>query len=348
VEIGFLGLPKDEPHGLANSAQEYLNQLDGQKVVILGGTGFIGKWLTASLSAAIQDGLGTELVVVSRQRPKLWTDSIQDAQIPNVSFMKHDLSTTLPDQLLDTDQLIIASTPTSYVHGSLQNTPVDIAANSVSRALANLGETAGCRLRNVIHLSSGAVYRDAHIQSRKVDETDSVFTWSSDAYVRAKIGLEETLRNLHNNNSNIHYSNLRLFAFYGPGLPLDAHFAVGNFMRDVLRNTEIQIKGHPATTRSYLHVSDLCRVLLRFMVLPVNCEVNVGSDYPREMLSMAIEMARLFDLPKPHVTRAGLSTSPTYYVPRTDLAQSHIGKFELKEFEVGLREWKEWLNIESR
>jgi nucleoside-diphosphate-sugar epimerase len=348
MEIGLLGLPKCELSELANSVRDYLSQLDGQRVVILGGTGFIGKWFTATLSCAIQDGLDTELVVVSRQQPRLSIKSLQDARVPNVTFVKQDLSTTVPDQLLDTDQLIIAATPTSYVHGSLSNAPVDRTANSISRALANFEKSSSFRLRNIVHLSSGAVYRDSHIQSRKVDETDSVLTQSSDAYVRAKIRLEESLRSVHNKNRNVSFSNLRLFAFYGPGLPLDAHFALGNFMHDVLRNAAIQIKGHPSTTRSYLHISDLCRVLVQFMVLPLNCEVNVGSDYPREMISVATEMARVFGLPKPQKSDVGLSAMPTYYVPNTNLAQSHIGKFELKEFDQGLGEWKEWLEIDSR
>ncbi len=346
MEIGFLGLPKCEPNEVANSVRECLDKLDGQKVVILGGTGFIGRWLTASLGSAIQDGLDAELVVVSRQQPRLWRDTLRGARMPNVRFVEHDLAKSVPDQLLDTDQLFIAATPTSYVHGNLPNAPVDRTANSISRALANLGENSSYRLKNVIHLSSGAVYRDAQIQFRRLDETDSTFTQSFDAYVRAKIKLENTLRNLHSENRSINYSNLRLFAFYGPGLPLDAHFAIGNFMHNVIKNTAIELKGHPSTTRSYLHVSDLCRVLLQFMVLPLNCEVNVGSDLPREMACMAIEMARVFDLPRPHVSGVGLSNSPTHYVPNTNLAQSHIGEFELKEFEDGLREWKEWLEID--
>jgi dTDP-glucose 4,6-dehydratase len=50
---------------------------------------------------------------------------------------------------------------------------------------------------------------------------------------------------------------MRLFAFSGPSLPLDRHFAVGNFVRDAVGSSLIQVRSDGTSVRSYLDERDL-------------------------------------------------------------------------------------------
>jgi nucleoside-diphosphate-sugar epimerase len=343
MELGLFGLPKAEIENAVSRVREPLDQIDGQKVVILGGTGFIGKWLTAIILTAIRGGLNTELLVVARKKPHLW---FQLSDIPcgtNVSFLEHDLSMTIPNEILDADQLIIAATPTSYVHGNLNDLAISRVAHLIGQKLGSYSHNPSDRLKYVLHLSSGAVYRDSHTQFHKLKETDPILKHTDDTYVVAKIGIENSLRLRQTKQENAMCSNLRLFAFYGPSLPLDAHFAIGNFMQDAIRNRAIRITGNPGTIRSYLHVSDLCRAIIRFMAKPKNGDFNIGSENALDMASLAANFAQMFGLPDPSIEKNAHLSSLTHYVPSTSKAESHINKLEAVDLNEGLLRWKEWL-----
>ena len=80
----------------------------------------------------------------------------------------------------------------------------------------------------------------------------------------------------------------RCYAFLGPHLPLDTHFAAGNFLADALASRPIHIASDGRALRSYLYPTDLVIWLwtLLFRASPLHA-YNVGSDRPISIAGLA-------------------------------------------------------------
>jgi dTDP-glucose 4,6-dehydratase len=119
----------------------------------------------------------------------------------------------------------------------------------------------------------------------------------------------------------------RGFAFVGPLLPLDAHFAAGNFLRDASRGQEIVVQGDGTPYRSYMHAADLVVWLFTVLVLghPMR-PYNVGSDEPVSIAGLAEIAAQLPANRLPVRVRAAPSGKPAErYVPSVGRARRELG-----------------------
>jgi dTDP-glucose 4,6-dehydratase len=116
----------------------------------------------------------------------------------------------------------------------------------------------------------------------------------------------------------------RCFAFVGPHLPLDAHFAIGNFIRDAMKGEPIKVKdGSPY--RSYLYASDLTvwlwTILFKGKALR---PYHVGSDQEISINDLAATVETLIgggSLSRPSLRP---SSSLSRYVPATQATASEL------------------------
>ena len=111
----------------------------------------------------------------------------------------------------------------------------------------------------------------------------------STAYSQAKRAAEH-LCALYREEHGLETLIARCFAFVGRDLPLNAHFAIGNFIQDALSNEQITVAGDGTPLRTYLDQTDLAHWLWMLMMNGQDGETfNVGSD---QVISIA-ELAHL-------------------------------------------------------
>ena len=121
----------------------------------------------------------------------------------------------------------------------------------------------------------------------------------------------------------------RCFAFVGEDLPKNAHFAIGNFIRDALERTEVNVNGNGSPIRSYMHQSDLAHWLLTLLQLgSPGHAYNVGSDEALSIADAAYLVRDILAPEKPVLIKGVVLADNAYrnrYIPDISKAKNELG-----------------------
>ncbi len=266
-----------------------LRSLGGQRLFITGGTGFFGLWLLSALRVLHEQAISVEVCVLSRDpaaflthhpqfRDQSWlsfiSGNVRDFQIPNRQF----------------DLLLHAATETTK--SALANHTRmfdDIVLGT--RHVLDLAQI--CGVRRMLLISSGAVYGPQPTDlTHQPDESQMACNplFPDSAYGEGK-RVMELMGAMLQHRTGIESITARCFAFCGPGLPLNGHFAIGNFVRDALFGEQITVRGDGSPIRSYLYGADLAVWLLHLLLNGKAGEsYNVGSDEALSIKDLALRV----------------------------------------------------------
>lgn len=280
------------------------DELRGQRIFITGGTGFFGCWLLASLAWANDKlGLNVKAVVLTRN-PKVFARKAPHlVHHPAISFHVGDVRTfDFPSGSFN--YIIHAATEASarlnaenpllmfntIVEGTRRALDFAVYAGATKVLLASSGAVYGRQPSELTHVSED--YNGAP------DPLDS-----KSAYGEGK-RVAEMLCCLYAKQHGLEPKIARCFAFVGPYLPLDTHFAIGNFIRDGRCGGPIQVNGDGTPYRSYLYASDLAIWLWTILLRGKLCRpYNVGSENGVTISELAHQVAGCFQ-PAPRVAIA--------------------------------------------
>jgi dTDP-glucose 4,6-dehydratase len=321
-------LPLDDLAHILAHTQAILPALQDQRVFLTGGTGFFGHWLLESLLHANRElSLNACATVLTRNAEAFRTRAPHIANDPAITLLEGDVRTfAYPTE----HHRFVIHAATDSGGQQVQRPAYELAESILEGTRHTLKFALQTKATRLLFTSTGAVYGRnitglTHIPEEYPGAPDPLALVSS--YDEAK-RMSEHLCVAYSDQTHLQCSIARCFAFVGPHLPLDAHFAIGNFIRDAIAGTPIHIKGDGTPLRSYLYMADLAIWLWTMLfTAPANRAFNVGSEEQHSIGSLAHLTA--------HTLRPGLRVQidgtpkdgapVSTYVPGTQRAKQELG-----------------------
>jgi nucleoside-diphosphate-sugar epimerase len=320
-------LPQEDLDHVLLHTRDLWSEAQGKSFFITGGTGFFGMWLLESFTH-INDilGLGMRAVVLTRDAAAFARKAPHLSDRPDLEFLQGDIR-SFPFPHGRFHYVVHAATEASAKLN--QEAPDEMLDAIVSGTRRVLAFTAGADVEKFLLTSSGAVYGQQPSEMTHVPETyngapDSLLPGS--AYGLGK-RVSEHMCAAHAIQHGYGVKIAHCFAFVGPYLPLDSHFAIGNFIRNALNRKPIRIGGDGTPTRSYLYASDLTVWLWTLLFKGVSGKAyNVGSPVDLDIAALASSVnAALGGLSTVQILQKSESGRPvSRYVPSTARAQMEL------------------------
>jgi len=337
-------LPESDLEYILRATAPLWEEVRSQQLFISGGTGFFGHWLLESflhINEAL--GLNAKATVLSRSPEAFASRAPHIAHDPAIRLLTGDIASfNYPEG--EFAYVIHAATEVAVVTADKPLERLTAIQDGTAHTL-RFAATHGTR--KFLLTSSGAVYgrQPAHITHIPEDYLGAPSTADpASAYGEGK-RVSELMCALYAASTAIEFKIARCFAFAGPGLALNANFAIGNFIADVMLGRTVSIAGDGTPLRSYLYPADLTVWLWTILFRAPSLEIfNVGSEEAISIVDLAHRVTATLN-PNIDVTvakRAPEGNIPLQYVPSTQKAQRLLNLQQTIGLDESIRRMAGW------
>jgi UDP-glucuronate decarboxylase len=297
------------------------------RTLVTGGTGFFGKALIRYWEEASKHNTCATVCVMTRDPANFLSKHPEFANLSWLSFHQGDI--------LQPSSLPKGEGFTHLIHAATDSTmgpklsPFERYHQIVNGTRNLLDYAVTQQIKRFLLTSSGGVYGP---QPESMAQIPEYYAGMPDplqvqhAYSVAK-RCAEHLCALYQDRYGLETVVARCFAFVGRDLPLDVHFAIGNFIRDALTQPDIIVGGDGTPIRSYMDQRDLAHWLNKLLASGrAGQAYNVGSDHAITIRELAY-LVRDTIAPKKSVRIIGQASEQNFrnrYVPSIQKARSEL------------------------
>jgi dTDP-glucose 4,6-dehydratase len=270
---------------------ECFSVLNGKSILVSGGTGFIGKWISEMVSYInYTSNLNIKLYLLGRNIVKFKEEVPHLAEKSFINLIEQDVR-YLHDLPSDVNYVIhAAGSPDSREHVSDPLKTIETFYKGTQSLLDSASRIQD--LIKIVHLSSHQVYGKNETEQLLTENSFGSFEALnvSNCYAESK-RIAETLCSYFKNNLRLPIIILRPFAFIGPYQDIEKPWAINSFIRDAILGGPIRILGNGMTERSYLYASDMAYCILKSLIDGKIGEIyNLGSNTPISLNDLAFKI----------------------------------------------------------
>jgi dTDP-glucose 4,6-dehydratase len=343
VQAGPAARDLDE---VATDSGPVFESLRGSRILVTGGTGFVGRWLLETLLWVNRRvDLGVRLIVLTRDPVAFTARSPHLVDRPDLELLEGDIrSFEFPKGRVDRVLHLAAETNVD-LRGPSSETYFSVIVDGTRRLIDFVD---GKGVGSLLFVSSGAVYGPRPLDSPPIGEDDAVGHPAAEPntpYGTAKLQAE-ALVDAYAAETSCQATIARCFAFVGPYLPLDSGFAIGNFIRDAQVGREIVIAGDGSPRRTYMYATDMAAWLWTIAVRGASRRAyNVGSSEVVTIQDLATAVASAVGDDVAVVVRGDASVrgAGSSYVPDTRRAKAELGLGVKVDLHEGIDRTLAWL-----
>jgi UDP-glucuronate decarboxylase len=304
-----------------------------QRILVTGGSGFIGSHLCRRLLAA-----GHDVLVVdnfsSSSRHNI-RDLLAD---PGFELMRHDVTFPL---YVEVDQIYHLACPASPVF--YQKDPVQTTKTCVHGSINMLGLARRTGAR-ILLASTSEVYGDPEVHPQQESYWGHVNPVGIRSCYDEGKRCAETLFFDYRRQHGMPVKVARIFNTYGPAMLPDDGRVVSNFIVQALRGQPLTVFGDGSQSRSFCYVDDLVTGLIALMDSPpeVTGPVNLGNPGEFTMLELARLVQELTGTSVPLERRPLPADDPVRRKPDITLARELLGWEPAVDLADGLKRTVEY------
>ncbi len=346
---------------ICRNLQEEFGDLGGKNLLITGGAGFLGYYLTQSM-------LHWNKEVESDQRVRITVYDNYIRGVPswlqalagdgNLELVKHDITAPLPKGMGDFQYIIHAASiasPTYYRKFPIETMDANVNGLRTLLGYCRRQQEEGRPVKGFLFYSTSEVYGDPTPENIPTPESyrgNVSCTGPRACYDESK-RFGETLCVNFARQYHLPIRIARPFNNYGPGLRITDKRVIPDFARDVLEGRDIIMYSDGSPTRTFCYIADAIVGYYKVLVKGREGEAyNIGVEAPEISIAnfagLLVTQGRDLLGYRGHVVKAPspdkdyLVDNPGRRCPRIDKARSELGYHPSVSLEEGVRRSLIW------
>ncbi len=285
-----------------------------KRVLVTGGAGFIGSFLTERLLAE-----GHEVICLDNFFTGSKKNIAHLRSDPQLELIRHDIVEPI---LIEVDWIFNFACPASPVH--YQYNPVKTVKTCVMGTINMLGMAKRVKAR-IMQASTSEVYGDPEIHPQPENYWGHVNPIGvRSCYDEGKRVAETLMMDYHRQNQ-VDSKIIRIFNTYGPRMRLNDGRVVSNFIIAALKGEPLVIYGEGEQTRSFCYVDDLVNGILAMMKKDnFTGPVNLGNPDEFTIMELAEKVLKYTKSQSQIVCKEKRDDDPVRRRPNISLAKKEL------------------------